>query len=136
MRTIVIGSTAEDKTVWWKVDFGGVYNIYSINIQFKNYEGYGMHQYDVQMCTEISDTIRILLLSEIIDITIFVLNTTTRIFFFAQRVMFYNIYSCSILISTNSLIVLAKIAITLVSLYIVQTLRNVQLQKPYTELKY
>lgn len=42
MRTIVIGSTSVDKTVWWKVDLGGVYNMYSINILFKNYDGYGM----------------------------------------------------------------------------------------------
>uniref|UniRef100_A0A8W8NPB9 EGF-like domain-containing protein n=1 Tax=Magallana gigas TaxID=29159 RepID=A0A8W8NPB9_MAGGI len=27
--------------VWWKVDLGGVYNIYSINILFKNYDGSG-----------------------------------------------------------------------------------------------
>lgn len=47
MRTIVIGITSDDKMVWWKVDLGGVYNIYSINILFKNYDGYGMHYYDV-----------------------------------------------------------------------------------------
>lgn len=43
MRTKDIGSTSEDKTVWWKVDLGGVYNMYSINILYKNYDGYGMH---------------------------------------------------------------------------------------------
>lgn len=43
MRTTDIGPTSVDKTVWWKVDFGGVYNIYSINILFKNYDGYGMY---------------------------------------------------------------------------------------------
>lgn len=47
MRTIVIGSTSEDKTVWWKVDLGGVNNIYSIHIQFKTYDGLGMHEYGV-----------------------------------------------------------------------------------------
>ena len=31
------------KTVWWKVDLGGVYNIYSVNILFKNYDGVGMY---------------------------------------------------------------------------------------------
>ncbi|XP_011423742.2 uncharacterized protein [Magallana gigas] len=42
MRTIVIGTglSTPDKTVWWKVDLGGVYNIYRINILFKNYDGY------------------------------------------------------------------------------------------------
>ncbi|XP_078330772.1 uncharacterized protein LOC144624723 [Crassostrea virginica] len=40
MRTKPIGPTSPDKTVWWKVDLGGVYNIYSVNILFKNYEGY------------------------------------------------------------------------------------------------
>ena len=41
-RTKPIGSTSPDKTVWWNVDLGGVYNIYSVNIMFKNYEGYGI----------------------------------------------------------------------------------------------
>lgn len=39
MRTISIGTSSPDKTVWLKVDMGGVYSIYSINILFKNYEG-------------------------------------------------------------------------------------------------
>lgn len=46
MRTYPIGieNTIPDKTVWWKVDLGGVYNIYSIDIQFKNYESkYGIN---------------------------------------------------------------------------------------------
>ena len=43
MRTEVIGNTSTEKTVWWKVDLGGVYNIYSVNILFKNYDGYGMY---------------------------------------------------------------------------------------------
>lgn len=47
MRTIVIGINSDDKMVWWKVDLGGVYNIYSINILFKKYDGDGMHYYDV-----------------------------------------------------------------------------------------
>nr|XP_022312536.1 multiple epidermal growth factor-like domains protein 10 [Crassostrea virginica] len=37
MRTTDIGTTSPQKTVWWKVDLGGVYNIHSINVQFKNY---------------------------------------------------------------------------------------------------
>ena len=41
MRTDAIGPTSPYKTVWWKVDLGGVYNIYSVNILFKNYNGYG-----------------------------------------------------------------------------------------------
>lgn len=41
MRTIEIGRSSPDKTVWWKVDVGGVYSIYSINIIFKNYDGFG-----------------------------------------------------------------------------------------------
>ena len=43
MRTKPIGLNAQEKTVWWKVDLGGVYNIYSVNILFKNYNGYGMY---------------------------------------------------------------------------------------------
>ena len=41
-RTHEIGPNSPFKTVWWKVDLGGVYNIYSVNILFKNYNGYGM----------------------------------------------------------------------------------------------
>ncbi|XP_078330682.1 receptor-type tyrosine-protein phosphatase epsilon-like [Crassostrea virginica] len=44
MSTKPIGPTSPEKTVWWKVDFGGVYNIYSVNIVFKNYEGYEIRQ--------------------------------------------------------------------------------------------
>lgn len=43
MRTEPIGSYFFDSTVWWKVDLGRVYNIYTINIFFRNYEGYGMY---------------------------------------------------------------------------------------------
>ena len=43
MRTDTIGVNSPDKTVWWKVDLGGVYSIYSVNILFKNYDGYGMY---------------------------------------------------------------------------------------------
>ena len=44
MRTEAIGTSRQipDKTVWWRVDLGGVYSIYSVNILFKNYEGYGI----------------------------------------------------------------------------------------------
>lgn len=40
--TYNIGLNSSHKTVWLKVDLGGIFNIYGINIQFKNYEGYGM----------------------------------------------------------------------------------------------
>ena len=42
MRTNPIGLNAEDMTEWWKVDLGGVYNIYSVNILFRNYVGFGI----------------------------------------------------------------------------------------------
>lgn len=48
MKTADIGLTSEYKTVWWKVDLGGVYNIHSINILFKNYDGQGMYYYKQQ----------------------------------------------------------------------------------------
>eukprot|EP00105_Crassostrea_gigas_P023566 XP_011443442.1 PREDICTED: multiple epidermal growth factor-like domains protein 10 [Crassostrea gigas] len=44
MRTNPIGLHDPDKTVWWKVDLGGVYSIYSIHIMFKNYPGYEKRQ--------------------------------------------------------------------------------------------
>lgn len=45
MRTNPIGLHDPDKTVWWKLDLGGVYSIYSIHIMFKNYPGYGTISY-------------------------------------------------------------------------------------------
>lgn len=47
MRTSIMGGNAPYNTVWWKVDLGGVYSIYSINVQFKNYNGYGMYYYEI-----------------------------------------------------------------------------------------
>ena len=43
MRAKPIGTSSVDNTVWWRVDLGGVYNIYSVNILFKNYHGEGMY---------------------------------------------------------------------------------------------
>lgn len=40
-RTQTIGPNSDFKTVWWKVDLGRLYNIYSIDIIFKSYENYG-----------------------------------------------------------------------------------------------
>lgn len=45
MRAGVIGITASDKTVRWKVDLGGLRNVYSINILFKNYYSYGDYEH-------------------------------------------------------------------------------------------
>lgn len=42
MRTLEIGLNSQFKRVWWKVDLGGVYNIYSVGILFRNYDGQGM----------------------------------------------------------------------------------------------
>ena len=41
MRTQSIGQNSPEKTVWWKVDLGAVYNIHSVNIVFKNYDDMG-----------------------------------------------------------------------------------------------
>ena len=43
MRAQVIGTASDDNIVWWMVDLGGVYNIYSVNILFLNYGGLGMY---------------------------------------------------------------------------------------------
>uniref|UniRef100_A0A8W8NWQ2 EGF-like domain-containing protein n=1 Tax=Magallana gigas TaxID=29159 RepID=A0A8W8NWQ2_MAGGI len=40
-KQFAIGISAPYKTVWWRVDLGDVYNIYSISIFFKTYDGYG-----------------------------------------------------------------------------------------------
>lgn len=42
MRTNDIGPQSLHKSTWWKVDLGGEYRIYSINILFKEYESFGM----------------------------------------------------------------------------------------------
>ena len=42
MRTEGIGLTSKYKSEWWKVDLGGIYNIYNVNILFKNYSGFGI----------------------------------------------------------------------------------------------
>lgn len=42
MRANVIGPTSLYKTFWWKVDLGGVFSIYRINILFKNYKDLGV----------------------------------------------------------------------------------------------
>lgn len=44
---IGVGTYFRYRTVWWKVDLGEVHNIYSINIQFKNYNGYGLCFYNI-----------------------------------------------------------------------------------------
>lgn len=40
MRIREIGCNFFFKIMWWKVDLGGWYSIYSINIIFKNYDGF------------------------------------------------------------------------------------------------
>nr|XP_022305540.1 multiple epidermal growth factor-like domains protein 10 [Crassostrea virginica] len=44
MRTDPIGINSPDEIVWWQVDLGGVYSIYSVNILFKSYAGSEMRQ--------------------------------------------------------------------------------------------
>lgn len=42
MKTYDIGVNSLIAAVWWIVDLGRVYRIQSINILFKNYDGYGL----------------------------------------------------------------------------------------------
>lgn len=46
-EAIGVGNGFRYRTVWWKVDLGRVYSIYNINIQFKNYDGYGLCFYTI-----------------------------------------------------------------------------------------
>lgn len=41
-KTDDIGGNSPRTFVWWKVDLGRSYNLYSIDVLFKNYSGYGM----------------------------------------------------------------------------------------------
>lgn len=43
MRTLDFGRNSPQKTVWWNVDLGGIYSIYSINILFRAYIGFGIY---------------------------------------------------------------------------------------------
>nr|XP_022311651.1 multiple epidermal growth factor-like domains protein 6 [Crassostrea virginica]XP_022311652.1 multiple epidermal growth factor-like domains protein 6 [Crassostrea virginica]XP_022311653.1 multiple epidermal growth factor-like domains protein 6 [Crassostrea virginica]XP_022311654.1 multiple epidermal growth factor-like domains protein 6 [Crassostrea virginica]XP_022311655.1 multiple epidermal growth factor-like domains protein 6 [Crassostrea virginica]XP_022311656.1 multiple epidermal growth len=44
MRTKGIGGNSPEKTMWWKVDLGGVHSIHSVDILFKSYDGYERRQ--------------------------------------------------------------------------------------------
>ena len=46
------GLSSQHKSVWWRVDLGGVYNIYSVNILFKHYEGYGILDCFLKRCID------------------------------------------------------------------------------------
>lgn len=46
VRIVDIGYRFLFKIVWWKVDFGRVYNLYNMVIFFKSYDGYGMYMYN------------------------------------------------------------------------------------------
>lgn len=37
MRTNNVGPNSPDKTVWWKVDLGEMFGIYSVTILFRTY---------------------------------------------------------------------------------------------------
>lgn len=76
MRTKDIGSTSPDKTVWWTVDLGKVYNINRISILFKNYYGYGVYYFGIDVCTYLKECSTNLSDVIIKYTTIFVLITT------------------------------------------------------------
>lgn len=63
MKIIEVGIFNFYNSVWWKVDFGRVYSIYSINILFKNYDGYGMQFciYGVLIFVFVNDNLWILI---------------------------------------------------------------------------
>ncbi|XP_061170683.1 uncharacterized protein LOC133180124 [Saccostrea echinata] len=44
MKTKEIGQSSPYKTVWWTVDLGANYSIYSISIDFKDYKEYGDYE--------------------------------------------------------------------------------------------
>lgn len=48
MRTQDIGTTSFKKAVWWKVNIGGMYSIYSINILFRNYVSLGIIFFNIE----------------------------------------------------------------------------------------
>lgn len=47
MRSNEFGISAPDDSTWWKVDLGGIRNIYSIHILFLNYKNHGKYQFVV-----------------------------------------------------------------------------------------
>lgn len=49
MRTQPIGPNNPDRTVWWRVDLGGLKNMYSISVLFKNYNDYGDYNLSLKL---------------------------------------------------------------------------------------
>lgn len=49
MRTEPIGPSNPDKTVWWRVDLGGLKNIKSIRMLFKNYNDDGDYNLSLKL---------------------------------------------------------------------------------------
>ena len=45
MRTEPMGPNSTYRSVWWKVDLGGEYNIQEVTILFKNYDDNGKRTY-------------------------------------------------------------------------------------------
>lgn len=46
LRILDIGFGFKLKIVWWKVDFGKIYNLYNMVIFFRSYDGEGMYMYN------------------------------------------------------------------------------------------
>nr|XP_022312350.1 multiple epidermal growth factor-like domains protein 6 isoform X2 [Crassostrea virginica] len=94
MRTEPIGTNSPDKTVWWKVDLGGVHNIHSVNILFKNYDGYERRQQGrfagFSIYTGNTDNLENSSLCYKDGPTLPPLNFTTTCFISGRYIIFYN----------------------------------------------
>ena len=49
MKTNIIDKNSPENTVWWEVDLGDVFSIYSVSIMFKNYNGEGRYMYYIML---------------------------------------------------------------------------------------
>lgn len=43
-----IGTTTNDRSTWWYVNLGGIYSVYNIRIQYKDYDGFS--KYSINTC--------------------------------------------------------------------------------------
>lgn len=57
MQSRAIGPNSPDTTVWWKVDLGEINNIYTINIQFRNHDDYGLCFFFYHLCIRYNITL-------------------------------------------------------------------------------
>lgn len=80
--------TSSQKTVWWRVDLGGTYNIHDINILFETYDGFGIILYisltTKNACVHLNLFFVIVILSWFAHCILFSIRLCPLFFFFSH----------------------------------------------------